>query len=307
MPYPAPSHTPASWLCAFAGLAFLSAATAQDSDNRGRTQPGLIIETGGRNGACDVLTFTPDGRNLMATGDDKVVRVWPLKGDQIDADNAHVLRWSIWREQRGSIYALAYDAKHHRVAVGGLGDRTGRVSVLDAASGEVLYTLPADKTAAFVIWSMAFSPSGNLVAFGADNGAVWVWDLASDGQRDVRYLGNRVQKGDANAVNRVRWLAFDGEDRLLSADQEGRVLAWDAHKTDQPRNVVFQFRLVNNLFAVAASPDGKWLAAGGDSPTVEVRSLDGRESKMIALPAAITPIAWRSTPRGNIWPWAPRS
>ena len=286
---------PTSWLCAFAALALVAAspAHAQDNDNRGRTQPGLIIETGGRNGACDVVAFTPDGKHLMAVGDDKVVRVWPIKGDQLDADHARALRWSIWREQRGSIYALAYDPKHDRVAIGGMGDRNGRVSILDVASGEVLYTLPVAKTDGNVIWSMAFSPSGNLVAFGADRGAVWVWDLASDAQRDVRRLGGHgLPTSDPHAVNPVRWLAFDGERRLLSAAWDGRVLAWNTGKTDQQTDEVFRFRQVTKLFRVAASPDGKWLAAGGDSAvpgdntgrTVEVRSLDGRESKIITLP-----------------------
>src|SRR5437879_5397551 len=50
-------------------------ADAQADRRRLRT-PGLVLDLGARYGACDELLFTPDGKELLATGDDKVVRCW---------------------------------------------------------------------------------------------------------------------------------------------------------------------------------------------------------------------------------------
>src|SRR5262245_48717021 len=84
------------------GLPSIETARAQ-SDRRDRRSPELVIEAGGRMGTCDVLTFTPDGRSLMAVGDDKVVRIWPCGEQGLDRAGVRLLRWPIWREQRGSI------------------------------------------------------------------------------------------------------------------------------------------------------------------------------------------------------------
>jgi hypothetical protein len=44
---------------------------------------------------------------LLATGDDKVVRVWDYRVSRLDPRSMKVLRWSAWRERRGAIHALA--------------------------------------------------------------------------------------------------------------------------------------------------------------------------------------------------------
>src|SRR6516165_5654015 len=110
-----------SWtilLMLLAWLASAGSALAQ-ADRFGRFEPGLIVETGARMGACDVVTFTPDGQFLLAVGDDKVVRIWKHTGQGLDPQPVQILRWSIFREQRGNIYALALspDAETCHVAV----------------------------------------------------------------------------------------------------------------------------------------------------------------------------------------------
>src|SRR5262245_22282180 len=71
--------------------------------------PGLVLATEGRTAPCDVLTFSPDGQWLMATGDDKVVRRWVMAGggfSRLPADRLPPLRWPILRERSGSIFAM---------------------------------------------------------------------------------------------------------------------------------------------------------------------------------------------------------
>ncbi len=145
---------------AFAALfVLLSTPPVQaQADRFARFEPGLIVETGARVGACDVLAFTADGNHLLATGDDKVVRSWRFAGDRLESELDKTLRWSVFREQRGSIYAMALspEKENRHVAVGGWGVRVGAgsVAVIDRATAEVKAALK-NQTDNYVVWSLA--------------------------------------------------------------------------------------------------------------------------------------------------------
>jgi WD40 repeat protein len=255
------------------GIGF--APGGEQKDRRGRGEPGLIVETGARMGTCDVLTFMPDGKELLAAGDDKVVRVWPVSPTGLDAANARTLRWTIWHEQRGNIYALAVDPAGKQVAIAGKGLLTSTVWVLDFATGEVLKTLTDVKGNDQAIRALAFSPSGDRIAIGGEDGTVWMWDLTSGKPNDVRRL-----KEPPKGFDPVRLLVFEDESRLVSVGWDGRVLAWNV---DEPgAQPVERFHFLEDLpkpevYRVAVSADKRWLAAAGRDPRVEIRSLDGRE------------------------------
>src|SRR5688572_1575525 len=68
-------------------------------------EPQIVLSPGGRSGACDVIRFTRDGRQLLAVGDDKVIHTWGVKPDGLDYGKP--VRWNVFRERRGAIYALA--------------------------------------------------------------------------------------------------------------------------------------------------------------------------------------------------------
>src|SRR5262249_15966407 len=128
------------------GVAILEPNWAQAQfDRRQRNAPELVVEANGRMGACDVLTFSADGKYLFAAGEDKVVNVWKFTGEGLEPDKN--LRWKTWRERRGSIYAVALapdsapPPNNRLVAVAGLGVRSGSVAVIDRTTGEVKHGL----------------------------------------------------------------------------------------------------------------------------------------------------------------------
>src|SRR5271165_5929163 len=184
----------------------------------------MVLDTPGRTGACDVLRFTPDGKQLIAAGDDKVVRVWDCSAASLTPAAVPVLRWSIFREQRGGIYALDIvpdpDNKDgFRVAVAGVGIRQGTVAVIDSR-GKVLHVLPpfahgkqedAARTLQ-AVWSIAFAPGGDTVAFGGSDGGVWLWDLR---RKSVRFVGRhpRDEGVPRGSINRVLLVAFTDANR----------------------------------------------------------------------------------------------
>jgi WD40 repeat protein len=214
------------------------------ADRFARFEPGLIVETGARMGACDVITFTPDGHYVMAVGDDKVVRIWEHTERGIDPRSVGVLRWSIFREQRGNIYALAIspDKENRLVAVGGLGVRAGAgtVALLDRRTGEVKKALADPQANEFAVWCVAFSPSGDRIVFGKGDGQVGVWDLKAEAGKDIIRLG-RHERSDKSPGNKVRLVAFPSEDQVVSVAEDGQLLQWNVADPKAAPKVLHRF------------------------------------------------------------------
>jgi WD40 repeat protein len=270
------------WLAALLGvLAWSGPAFAQQGDRRDRQDPELLVESGGRMGTCDVLTFTADGNYLLAAGDDKVVRVWPYRAGQLDSHAARGLRWGSWREQRGAIYALALspDPAGKRVAIGGLGLRNSSVAVLDRVSGAILHTVTPERGREnfYGVMALAFAPSGKRLAYGTADGTVWLWDFKRN-----RRLGKQAGK---KTFNRIRLLHFFGEQQLLSVAEDGAVVRWDLGGPRVVRTPLLTLagKGVRSVFRAVLSPDGQWLAAATQGPLVAVRSLDGKGKRDIKL------------------------
>jgi WD40 repeat protein len=292
--------------CLFAALVGVAAvpSPAEQIDRRDRLDPELIIESGGRMGTCDALAFTDDGKQLLAVGDDKVVRVWDFADGNLRAAGAAaggavrvrdfadgklrpgspaVLRWSIWREQRGAIYALALspDVKNQYVAVGGLGSLTTTVTVLDRFTGDIVHTVsPAKKGENYnAVWSVAFAPSGHKVAFGTGDGSVFFWDF-----KECHWCGRHTPRAGRNGINSVLLVRFLDEKTVLSVAEDGTVSEWDTGGAAVKRSDRPGLTEGNQTLARAAlSRDGKWLAGAVKWPLVVVRSLDAKQRRDIKL------------------------
>ena len=91
---------------------------AAQLDRRDRDEPEIFLNVEGRSGTCDVILLSPDLRTLYASGDDKIVRYWPLGRAGLDTSRERTLRWPAWREQRGGS-SMAPRPGDGRVFVGG--------------------------------------------------------------------------------------------------------------------------------------------------------------------------------------------
>src|SRR5437870_5752475 len=117
-------------LAGAAPAAFAQPNDGEQLDRRDRREPAIVLNTGGRTGTRDGLKFTPDGKELLAAGDDKVVTEYSVTENGL-AGNPRLLRWPVWHEQRGSIFAMDISPDGRYVAVGGFGATNSCVAVID--------------------------------------------------------------------------------------------------------------------------------------------------------------------------------
>ncbi len=240
---------------------------AAEPSRREYLTPGLVIETGARTASCDVLVFTADGGQLLAAGDDKVVRTWDVTPQGLRTSTAlPILRWPTFRESRGNIYAMAMSRDESRVVVAG----QGRVvhgfdaAVLDRQSGAPLHllkTTDADVAGGKEIyrrdvWAVAWSPREDRVALGTKTGGVWLWSLADNRARLVGV--HPVEAGSARTDQTIRFLGFDGEDHLLSIAGTGTMRRWDLRSGSSALVYAFPGPIDT---PIARSRDGSMLAA----------------------------------------------
>jgi WD40 repeat protein len=252
-----------------------------DPSRREYFTPGLILETGARNAACDVLRFTQDGKFLLATGDDKVVRNWRVTPEGLAPSDLPILRWRIFREVRGNIYALDLSPDQKRVLVAGHGMQgLFGACILDRDSANVLNATTGDAgkmKAQGTIWSAAFSPSGKRVVLGTEKGTVWLWEPAA---ASLRLVGDHKisAEGIAAGVGKVYFASFVDEQTVVSVAGNGKMVRWDL--SGAPGRTLHDFG--GQIAAPPVlSPDGRWLGACLDG------TKDTRQAQVVSFPGGL--------------------
>ncbi|MCP2244592.1 nSTAND1 domain-containing NTPase [Lentzea aerocolonigenes] len=214
-------------------------------------KPAEKARISGHDGQVQAVQFTPNGRTLVSSGKDKTIRVWDVSGALVRTIQAHdqlVHGLSLNREGT-TIASASWD---------------GTVKLWDLATGTQLSTIdPAPGN--FASDAAVFSSAG-LLATGADNGDVRLWDVT-----DPR---NPVQLSLLTGhMFSIHTLAFSPDGKFLASgggDKTTRV--WDV--TD-PRKVRLATALAGHtdtLWSVNFSPDSRRMVTA--TTDAEARVLD---------------------------------
>jgi len=271
---------------AFALLMLACASVARAADD----MPLLMLDTGGHMGIIKGLTFTPDGKEIVSAGDDKVIRVWDWQAGK----TVRTIRGQAEPGDEGKIYAMALSPDRRWLAAGGwmkVPQESGHVIRLyDFTTGKLVALLKGHSN---VVHALAFSPDSKRLVSGSSDLTAIVWDVGgqqpihrlkghtdnvyavaftSDGERVVTGSDDTTLRlwsvGDAALIAEMpghkkdigRALAVSSSDGVIaSGDRSGEIRLWDGKTGRYLRTLGNQGTSVG---ALRFSPDGKWLVSG---------------------------------------------
>ncbi|MEK6233891.1 MAG: WD40 repeat domain-containing protein, partial [Planctomycetales bacterium] len=184
------------------------------------------------------IAFHPRNGELVSGGGDRQIKFWG--GDQSGP------RKTLTRHE-APVTALAFSSDGARMASG---DASGVLLVWDPEQGEALWTQQLKEGVAAV----AFSPNGRLLATGQtgqEREAIAAWN-AETGSLEFELEANGRKPS-------ARSLLFVSDSVLVSAGNDGRAVGWDLSRQAE----LFVLKPPGGVHGLALSPDRKMLLTSG--------------------------------------------
>ncbi len=189
-------------------------------------------EMGAHSGRVWGLAVSPDRGLIASASEDGSIVVHALPSlDEVLRLQAHP----------GGAFSVAFSPNGRTLASGG---KDGEIKLWEIPSGKPLGELHGHSAA---VWDLKFTSEGHLVSAGSDGKCI-VWDIGKG--EPIREISPGVQ--------RIREISLRGNDGIIAmATSDVNVILWSGAE----ERIIGRVRgHTTTLWAVAFSPDGKYLA-----------------------------------------------
>jgi WD40 repeat protein len=216
----------------------------------------------GHKGDVRAIAFCPKGELLASGGDDRTVRLWDIKGKReaavLNADEAR-------------IHAIAFSPDGTMLASAG---SQGAVTLWDLVKRAPHKVLNGHKGS---VYALAFYPDGKTLLSAGKDGVIRLWKVDDSTVREqiAGYSGLGAVTGLAIGLRGAVWYAMQNGRIYL---QEGNETHSDAVQSIAGREIDQD---IPPLQALAVSPDGSLVAAGGADTTIELWEIQSGKSRSI--------------------------
>jgi WD40 repeat protein len=183
------------------------------------------------------VNFSPDGRRLISSSDDKTARIW----DVVSGRELMVLRG-----HQDAIWSVSFSPDGKRILTGS-DDRTARL--WDAVSGAPIALLRGHQDE---VWNASFSSDGKQIVTTSKDGTAILWNAV--GKVRQRLQGHQGE---------VHYASFSPDNRrVVTASEDKTARVWDVASGRQL--MVLQGHL-GNVDDVKFSPDSRRVVTSSDA------------------------------------------
>ena len=189
----------------------------------------------GHTDVVNAVQFSPDGRLLASGSDDATLRLWNVRQKREIATLEHITDWA-----RSQIKAVAFSSDGQTLLSAGM-----HVKLWNVQNHQEIATLRYEKWA----FAVDFSPDGERLAVGYENGSVKIWDVQ-------RRRVEATRQGDTKSLLSVKF--SPDSQRLASAGYQGEIKLWDVAGWKLRGTLRTHTGTVKDI---AFSDDGKTLAS----------------------------------------------
>jgi len=205
------------------------------------------------------ITFSPDSKKLAFASKDKGYKILDVESGK-EISNYLIDIWDLSITQQSQIIrhssvvnSISF-SPDGRLLAGGCEDST--IQIWDVSNGQILQSMKDNNGQ---IMSIDFSSNSKLITSGNNYGQAKLWNIEK-AQLLNTYTIHDFSNEKYYSYNPAIYVSFSPNDKLLGTTGANKITTWFT-KTAKPFKT---FRNSSSSSSISFSPDGKYLAIGGN-------------------------------------------